>query len=108
MAGRALTIDRMTAALASSEALSRDGFLKRTEDRNFLIDNLSVFRQHPLLRLDDGRILILDLQFLSDLVTTGIYWLLFDSLPRNKRNAFRDLWGRRTASPRWASSARTF
>ena len=93
MAGRALTINQMTAALASGEALSREGFLKRTGDRNFLIDNLSVFRQHPLLRLDDGRILILDLQFLSDLVTTGIYWLIFDGMPPNKRNAFRDLWG---------------
>ena len=86
-------INQMTEALARGETLSREGFLKRTKDRNFLIENLSVFRQHPLLRLDDGRILILDHQFLSDLVTTGIYWLIFDSLPSNKRNAFRDLWG---------------
>lgn len=54
---------------------------------------LATIRQQPFLRLDD-RVVILDLQFLADLLTTGIYWLTFDSLDAQHRDSFRDLWGR--------------
>ena len=57
-------------------------------------DSINVFRQQPFLRLDDGRVVILDLQFVKDLLTSGVYWQLFDGLPGQKRETFRDLWGR--------------
>ena len=37
---------------------------------------------------ESERVLILDLQFLTDLVTTGIYWLLFDTLSGRQRETF--------------------
>jgi hypothetical protein len=50
--------------------------------------------EEPGLRIEGGRVIILDLQFLTDLVTTGVYWLLFDSLPKRSRETFKELWGR--------------
>ena len=73
---------------------TQEQFLKDLADRNVQTASLSVFRQHPLLRRDDGRIVILDLQSVTDLLTSGVYWLLFDGLPQQRRETFRELWGR--------------
>lgn len=92
--GRALNVDELTDSLRRGAPRTREEFLNDLANRNVLTTSLSVFRQYPLLRLDDGRIVILDLQFLTDLLTTGIYWLLFDSVPPERRETFRELWGR--------------
>lgn len=47
-----------------------------------------------MLKLDANRVLILDLDFLAELLTAGVYWSIFDSLPANLRGTFRELWGR--------------
>lgn len=60
----------------------------------FLMESLNAFRQHPLMKLDANRVLILDLDSLVGLLTSGVYWSIFDSLPRNRREAFKELWGR--------------
>jgi hypothetical protein len=31
---------------------------------------------------------------LAELLTAGVYWNIFDSLPRNRRESFKELWGR--------------
>ena len=31
---------------------------------------------------------------MAELLTSGVYWNIFDTLPRERRKAFRDLWGR--------------
>lgn len=94
LAGRALTLQQLTDRLAGGAPRTRERFLAETRSNSALNACLNVFRQQPLLRLEGGRVLILDLQFLTDLVTTGIYWLLFDGLPRQQRETFRELWGR--------------
>jgi hypothetical protein len=38
-------------------------------------------------------VLILDLQLIAELLTQGVYWSIFNSLPSNKRDTFRELWG---------------
>lgn len=45
------------------------------------------------MKLDANRVLILDLEFLAELLTSGVYWSIFDSLPANRRETFRELWG---------------
>ena len=94
LAGRALTVEELTDKLAGDIPRTHERFLDDTVGKKALNASLSVFRQQPLLQLSDGRVVILDLQFLTDLVTTGIYWLLFDSLPKQQRDTFRELWGR--------------
>jgi hypothetical protein len=46
-----------------------------------------------LLQVDDHRVLILDLQLIAELLTQGVYWSIFNSLPSDKRDTFRELWG---------------
>jgi hypothetical protein len=94
LAGRALTVEQMSDTLAGDGPRTRDRFLADTTGKSTLNASLTIFRQQPLLQLSDGRVVILDLQFLTDLVTTGTYWLLFDALPRQRRETFRELWGR--------------
>jgi hypothetical protein len=94
LAGRALTVEQLTRKLAAETPATRERFLADTAGKTALKASLSVFRQQPLLRFGDGRVIILDLQFLTDLVTTGVYWLLFDALPGHRRETFRELWGR--------------
>lgn len=38
--------------------------------------------------------IILDLQFIVDLLSSGIYWTIFDSLAESLRDTFREMWGR--------------
>lgn len=73
---------------------TREGFADEIQRRPFLTDSLNLFRQYPLLRLDENQALILDLQFLVELLTSGVYWKIHDSLPGAKRKHFKELWGR--------------
>jgi hypothetical protein len=44
--------------------------------------------------MDSEQVLILDLQFVVELLTSGVYWSIHDNLPDNKRSVFKELWGR--------------
>jgi hypothetical protein len=48
----------------------------------------------PMLKVDRYRVIMLDLQFIVELLTAGVYWNIFDGLASNKRDTFRELWGR--------------
>jgi hypothetical protein len=37
---------------------------------------------------------MLDVQFVVELLTSGVYWSIYDGLPPNKRETFKQLWGR--------------
>jgi hypothetical protein len=76
---------------ATNETTGNSGGL---ESGAFVKTNLNMFRQYPLLRIDEARLLILDIQFLAELLYTGVYWSIFDGLPKSKRPLFRQLWGR--------------
>ena len=97
---RRLVNDRALSAMAFRKKLSggapprRVAFGKELGRRSFLTESLNIFRQSPLLKLDRNRMLILDLDFLVELLTSGVYWSIFDSLPKNLRPAFKEMWGR--------------
>ncbi len=93
---RALSVERLQEAFGGSAPITRDRFDAELAEKTALDESLRVFRLRPFMRLSDGRVLILDLQFAMDLCTTGMYWLIFDALPglpSPDRNVFRDLWG---------------
>ena len=97
---RRLVNDRALSAAAFRRKLSggaprgRRNFGEELGRRSFLTESLNIFRQSPLLKLDHNRMLILDLDFLVELLTSGVYWSIFDGLPRNLRRTFKELWGR--------------
>jgi hypothetical protein len=90
---RALTIAELATKLRRSQPNTREQFLKDLCDPDTIARCLAILRQQPFLRIDD-RVVILDLQFLADLLTTGIYWLIFDSIDKQRRDTFREMWGR--------------
>lgn len=91
---RALTMAELRKRLRAGKPGGRNAFRDELRRRSFLIESLNVFRQRPLLKLDANRVLILDLDFLVELLTSGVYWSIFDNLPVTKRETFRELWGR--------------
>jgi hypothetical protein len=93
MASRSLTLAEFAERLGHGRQGSRASFDDELARRQFLLDGLNVFRQFPLLKLPDERAIILDVQSLVDLLSAGVYWNIFDNLPRERREAFKQLWG---------------
>jgi hypothetical protein len=91
---RALTISEFEQKLGGGKPCTRDTFVDEIRRRAFVTESLNCFRKFPFLKLDSYRALILDHQFLVELLTSGVYWSIFDSLPINRRETFRELWGR--------------
>jgi len=94
IASRSLTLSEFKAHLMGKGSNARQNFDDEIARRSFLIDSLKLYRQFPILRLDGNRAVILDIQFLVDLLTAGVYWSLFDRLPSQNRETFKQLWGR--------------
>jgi hypothetical protein len=90
---RALTAVEFRKRLGG-KARTRKAFDEELERRSFLTESLNLFRQFPFMKLGPNRVVILDLEFLAELLTGGVYWNIFDSLPRNRRESFKELWGR--------------
>jgi hypothetical protein len=91
---RSLSVAAFKERFGAEKSGSRQALLTEIEERSFLASGLNLFRHFPLLELQDNRTVILDLQFLVDLGTSGVYWTIFDGLPRNLREIFQQLWGR--------------
>jgi hypothetical protein len=91
---RALSASALRKRLGAGKLGTRAGFYGELARRSFLSDSLNIFRQYPLMKMDSNRVLILDLEFLAELLTAGVYWNIFDNLPSNQRETFRELWGR--------------
>lgn len=90
---RAPTLDAYRDLLKKDQTLDRDAFVADTTARSFLTSDFNIFRRYPLLKLDEHNILILDLQLIAELLTQGVYYSIFNGLPSNKRDTFRELWG---------------
>jgi len=93
MNDRALTVRGLRKRLSAGVRRTRKSFREELGRHSFLTESLNAFRQSPLLKLDANRVLILDLDSLVELLTSGVYWSIFDSLPKNRRETFKELWG---------------
>jgi len=91
---RSLTPSAFRRRLISGSPHTQKAFREELRRRSFLTESLTLFRQYPLMKLDANRVLILDLELLAELLTAGVYWNVFNSLPANRRETFRELWGR--------------
>lgn len=91
---RARSVEEFRILLGSGEEQEREKFADELTRKPFLLESLTCFRTYPLLRMDSEQVLILDLQFVVELLTSGVYWSIHDNLPNNKRGDFKELWGR--------------
>jgi len=56
--------------------------------------DFSMFRTHPLLALSDGRLLVMDLQFLIENAASGLFWNTFYRIPTKRgRELLLGYWG---------------
>jgi hypothetical protein len=94
LSARARTLEEFRSELSKGVSVSQATFSEELKRRSFLIDSLNIFRGYPLFRLDNERVVMLDVQFVVELLTSGVYWSLHDGLPQNKRETFKQLWGR--------------
>jgi hypothetical protein len=94
LTARARTLEEFRIELSKGGAISQATFSVELWRRSFLIESLNVFRKYPLFRLDAERVVMLDVQFVVELLTSGVYWSIYDGLPQNKRETFKQLWGR--------------
>ncbi len=61
------------------------------------ITDITSIRQRPFLKLDEDNFLALDISLVLELVTTGLFWKIHESLPpkpSRDRDTFFELWGR--------------
>jgi hypothetical protein len=91
---RARTVDQFRELFSKGQPISKAMFTDELTRRSFLIDSLNTFRTHPFVKIDSEKIVMLDLQFIAELITSGVYWSLYDGLLREKREPFKQLWGR--------------
>lgn len=55
--------------------------------------DLRLFRKKPLLRLGDGRFVVLDMQFLIENASAGLYWHLASNFSKGDREILFSYWG---------------
>jgi hypothetical protein len=61
-------------------------------NQQFVTDTTPL-RRFPIIRLDEDRCLVTDILFVVELVTSGLYWSIFDGLAPSRREDFSSLWG---------------
>lgn len=55
--------------------------------------DFSYFRERPLLRLRDGRVVVLDLQFLIENTSVGLFWNVFRRTSKSGQRLLLSYWG---------------
>lgn len=69
-----------------------EAFREHVNRPNWALD-FSAFREHPLLRLRDGRVLVLDLQFLIENASVGMFWNVCRRMSAAGRDRLLAYWG---------------
>jgi hypothetical protein len=90
---RSLPLEDFREKITGGAGWDKASFLTAIESDQFATDTLAI-KTHPLLRLSNGRVLILDIQYVSELLIYGLYWRIVGSLARKQGDKFISLWGR--------------
>ena len=92
LSGIAIALEALKAKLQPSQ-LEREEFERLVRSDLFATDTV-VLRQNPVVALPNDKFLVLDRHFVSEMVSSGLYWQIFESLEGSQRERFRELWGR--------------
>lgn len=93
LAATSLSLVDLRNRLTSGKPWTRDHYVELMNGSEFRTDFLAL-RQHPLLAVEGNSYIILDLQFLTELLSSGLFFDLLFGLSRNLREDFLSLWGR--------------
>ncbi len=81
---RSLSLTDYRERLTGGKEWDKKAFSDLVKTDQFSTDTLP-FKTYPLLRWTDGRVLILDPQYVSDLLIYGLYWRIVDNLDDKKQ-----------------------
>lgn len=90
---RSIPLDALRHEIASGKPWEKKRSTKLIESDDFATDFLA-FRKHPLIDLENGKHLIIDIQFVAEMLFTGLFFEILFSLKPGKREDFLSLWGR--------------
>lgn len=93
LSARSLPVQGFREKITAGVGWDKENFFAAVELDQFANDTL-VFKTYPLLRFDDGRELILDIQYVSEILIYGLYWRIVDDLQGKQKDIFISLWGR--------------
>jgi len=89
LAARSFDTDQFRAVLGN---LDETTFQTVVRNSSWSTD-FSLFRERPLVRLEDGRFVVADLQFLIENAAVGLFWNLFRRMSKAGRDLLQALWG---------------
>lgn len=52
------------------------------------------FKKYPLARISENKYIPLDINFILEKISNGIFWIINDGLPREERSQFHTFWGK--------------
>jgi len=90
---RSIRLTALRREINSGKRWGKKRGIARIESYDFTTDFLA-FRKHPLIDLENGKHLVIDIQFVGELLFTGLFFEIFDRLPSRKRELLLSLWGR--------------
>jgi hypothetical protein len=90
---RSIRLDGLRREITGRKVWSKKHCIAVIESNDFATDFLA-FRKHPLIDLENGKHLIIDIQFVGEMLFTGLFFEIFGSLRSDKRESFLSLWGR--------------
>jgi hypothetical protein len=93
LAARSLSPEEFHKRIAASGKWEQQDFPTIINSDDFGTNTLLI-KTYPLLQWTKGRTLILDSQYVSEILIYGLYWRIVDSLDSKKADVFISLWGR--------------
>ena len=101
-AGAVLSIDTKPSAtlallydkLLQHVCLSIDELALKAQETQSLPNEFRLWRQYPLVKIDENEVFCVDIDFLLEKLQTGVFWILRDQLAKeNKSDKIFSLWG---------------
>ena len=90
---RSISVTDLKEKLASGKPWTAEEYELLMSKNQFRTDFLP-FRQFPLVAMSPTEYVVPNLQFLTELMFSGLFFELFYSFPSKKRDLFSSLWGR--------------
>jgi hypothetical protein len=93
LSARSLPMQGFREKITQGDGWDKESFFTAVELDQFANDTL-VFKTYPFLHLEEGRELIVDIQYVSEILIYGLYWRIVESLQGKQKDIFISLWGR--------------
>ena len=93
LAKRSISLADLRNRLTANKPWTEVEYSRQMEGSKFRTDFLA-FREFPLVAMSETEYVIPNLQFLTELMFSGLFFELYFSFPSKKRDLFSSLWGR--------------